>query len=230
MIARFLVTFSSEMQSVAVGWQVYELTHRPFDLGLVGLAQFLPGILLFLIAGHAADRLVRQRILRVCYAAFSVCSLLLVALTATGLTSVYPIYFVLLLNGTVRAFNGPASQAFLPLLLPQEHFPNAVAWGSSIFQTATIAGPMVGGVLYGVFGSPIPVYASAAACYLAALGCMFRLSVKSQERKQAAASLAIVLEGLTYIWRNKLILGIISLDLFAVLLGGAVALLPVYAR
>ncbi len=123
MIARFLTTISSEMQSVAVGWQVYELTHRPLDLGLVGLAQFLPGILLFLLAGHAADRIPRQFILRACYAAFSLCSLLLFALTFHGLASAYPIYLVLLLNGAVRAFNGPASQAFLPLLVSEEHFP-----------------------------------------------------------------------------------------------------------
>jgi MFS family permease len=230
MIARFLVTVSSEMQSVAVGWQVYEFTHRPFDLGIVGLAQFLPGILLFLIAGHIADRVARQRILRICYGAFSICSLLLTGLTVAGLASVYPIYLVLLLNGTVRAFNGPASQAFLPLVVPQEHFPNAVAWASSIFQTATIVGPMIGGVLYGITGSPIPVYASAASCYIIALSCMLRVPAKSQQRTQTSASLAIVLEGLTYIWRNKLVLGAISLDLFAVLLGGAVALLPVYAH
>jgi MFS family permease len=235
MTARFMVTVSSEMQSVAVGWQIYELTHRPFDLGIVGLAQFLPGILLFLIAGHTADRVARLRILRTCYGAFSVCSFLLLGATLAGarlggLTSVYPIYFILLLNGTVRAFNGPASQAFLPLLVPEEHFPNAVAWGSSIFQTATIAGPMLGGVLYGITGSPAPVYALAAASYLGALACMSRVRVKTEERAKTAASLAIVLEGLTYIWRNKLVLGAISLDLFAVLLGGAVALLPVYAR
>jgi MFS family permease len=235
MTARFMVTVSSEMQSVAVGWQIYELTHRPFDLGIVGLAQFLPGILLFLIAGHTADRVSRLRILRTCYGAFSVCSLLLLGVTLlgakrAGITSVYPIYFILLLNGTVRAFNGPASQAFLPLLVPEEHFPNAVAWGSSIFQTATIAGPMLGGVLYGITGSPAPVYALAIASYLGALACMSRVHVKAEERAKTAASLAIVLEGLTYIWRNKLVLGTISLDLFAVLLGGAVALLPVYAR
>src|ERR1700686_3147864 len=108
MTARFLAAASSEMQAVAVAWQIYGITHRPLDLGLVGLAQFLPGILLFLIAGHTADRLPRLRILQSCAAAFSLCSLLLVWLTLRGLGSVYPIYFVLLLNGVVRAFNGPA--------------------------------------------------------------------------------------------------------------------------
>ncbi|HJY04797.1 MAG TPA: MFS transporter, partial [Bryobacteraceae bacterium] len=230
MSARFLVTISSEMQSVAVAWQVYELTHRPLDLGLVGLAQFLPGIFLFLVAGHAADRIARQRILQSCYAAFSLCSLLLLFFTLRGMGSAYPIYLVLLGNGAVRAFNGPASQAFLPLLVPREHFPNAVAWGSSIFQTATIAGPMVGGLLYGITGSPAPVYTCAAIAYMMAFLLMLQISPPVMKRSGDNASSAMVLDGLRYIWRNKLILGAISLDLFAVLLGGAVALLPVYAR
>jgi MFS family permease len=229
MFARFLTTTSSEMQSVAVGWQIYEITHRPLDLGLVGLAQFLPGILLFLIAGHTADRIPRQRILQTCYAGFSVCSLLLLAFTLRGANSVYPIYAALLLNGGVRAFNAPAGQAFLPLLVPQQHFPNAVAWSASIFQTATIVGPMIGGLIYGLTGTPWPVYASAAIAYLGSLFFVSRIQTETIERP-IATSLATVLEGLKYIWRNKLIFSAISLDLFAVLLGGAVALLPVYAR
>lgn len=230
MLARFLTTTSSEMQSVAVGWQVYDLVHRPLDLGLVGLAQFLPGILLFLIAGHTADRIARQRIVQTCYAGFSVCSLLLLAFTLRGADSVYPIYAALLLNGGVRAFNAPASQAFLPLLVPQQHFPSAVAWSASIFQTATIVGPMIGGLLYGLTGTPGPVYACAAIAYLGSLFFVSRIQTEAAERRPIAASLATGLEGLKYIWRNKLIFSAISLDLFAVLLGGAVALLPVYAR
>jgi MFS family permease len=230
MFARFLTTTSSEMQSVAVGWQIYDITHRPLDLGLVGLAQFLPGILLFLIAGHTADRIARQRILQTCYAGFSFCSLLLLAFTLRGPASVYPIYAVLLLNGGVRAFNAPAAQAFLPLLVPQHHFPNAVAWSASIFQTATIVGPMIGGLIYGLTGSPGPVYASAAIAYLGSLFFVSRIRIAAVEGRSIAASLSTVLEGLKYIWSNRLIFSAISLDLFAVLLGGAVALLPVYAR
>jgi len=228
MMARFLTTISSEMQSVAVGWQVYEITHRPLDLGLVGLAQFLPGICLFLIAGHTADRIPRQRIVRLCFAAFSLCSVLLLAAALQKVTSPYPIYFVLLLNGTVRAFSAPATQAFVPLLVEARHFPNAVAWASSIFQTATIAGPMIGGLLYGFTGSPVIVYSFAALAYFAAF--VLISIVKLNGVVQSAASRRLVLEGLRYIWENKVILGAISLDLFAVLLGGAVALLPVYAR
>ena len=230
MSARLLVTVSSEMQAVAVTWQVYSLTHRPLDLGLVGLAQFLPGILLFLVSGHAADRIARQRILETCYAAFAVCSLLLLGFATRGLASVYPIYLVLLLNGTVRAFNGPASQAFLPLLVAGKHFPNAVAWSASIFQAATILGPMAGGALYALTGTAATVYALAAAGYLAALLLLSAVRVRAVERPGADASPGMVWDGLKYIWNNKLILGTISLDLFAVLLGGAVALLPVYAR
>jgi MFS family permease len=158
--ARFLAGIATEMQALAVAWQVYGLTHRPLDLGLVGLAQFLPGILLFLLAGHTADRLPRQRILQACAIAFSTCSLLLIAFTLRGVTVVYPIYLAVLWNGVVRAFNGPASQAFLPLLVPADEFPSAVAWAASTFQGATILGPLAGGLVYGATGSPLLSIAS----------------------------------------------------------------------
>src|SRR5207245_3958213 len=138
----------------------------------------LPGVLLFLIAGHAADRFPRQRILQACYAAFCLCSALLLFFALHGLASVYPIYLVLLLNGVVRAFNGPASQAFLPLLVAKEHFPPAVAWIASSFQAATIVGPMVGGIVYAWTGSPIYVYACAAAAYLTAFLLISAIRVK----------------------------------------------------
>ena len=229
-VARFLTTVSSEMQSVAVGWQVYALTHRPVDLGYVGLAQFLPGICLFLLAGHTADRIPRLRILRTCCGAFSVCSLLLLAITMHGLHSAAPIYAVLVLNGIVRAFNAPASQAFVPLLVAAKDFPNAVAWSASVFQTATIAGPMIGGLMYGFLGSPVWVYGFAAAAYLGGLVSISQIKLAQPSRVPSAASLHFVLDGMRFIWANKPIFGAISLDLFAVLLGGAVALLPVYAR
>jgi MFS family permease len=230
MSARVLITSAAEMQAVAVGWQIYSLTHRPLDLGLVGLAQFSPGILLFLIAGHTADRFPRQRILQVCYGGFGLCSILLLALTLHGLAAVWPIYAVLLFNGIVRAFNGPAGQAFMPLLVPAEHFPNAVTWGSSIFQAAMVLGPTLGGAIYGFANSPIPVYCCSAIACLGALTLMGAIRLETVSRPRQVASVAVVLEGIRYIWRSKLILGSISLDLFAVLLGGAVALLPVYAR
>ena len=218
------------MQAIAVAWQIYGLTHRPLDLGFVGLAQFAPAILLFLVAGHAADRFPRKRIIAACYGSFSLCSLLLLALSLDGISSIWPIYAVLLLNGTVRAFNGPASSAFLPLLVDQEHFPNAVTWGSSIYQTANVLGPVAGGLIYGVAASPVPVYCAAAVGGLVALLLVLRIRLKSSAIAPRSASLSTFLEGFRYIWRHQVILGAISLDLFAVLLGGAVALLPVYAR
>jgi MFS family permease len=228
--ARFLTTISSEMQSVAVGWQIYELTHNALDLGLVGLAQFLPGICLFLLTGTVADHVPRERIIRTCATGFALCSVLLLVLTLRHTATPYPLYAVLLLNGIVRAFNAPASQAFLPLLLPRDVFQNAVAWNSSVFQTATIAGPMFGGILYGLTGSPVPVYLCAATAYSAAFILFGLLRVLPQARAAVNRASGVVLEGLKYIWRTKLVLGASSLDLFAVLLGGAVALLPVYAR
>src|SRR5579859_7475127 len=169
MIARVLITSAAEMQSVAVGWQIYGLTHRPLDLGLVGLAQFAPGILLFLVAGHTADKHSRRTILRICNAAFAICALTMLALSFSRLSSAWPIYAVLLANGAVRAFLGPASQSFLPQLVAPEHFPNAVTWSSSFFQISTILGPMAGGLIYGFSSSPAPVYASAAVAYLVAV-------------------------------------------------------------
>jgi MFS family permease len=229
MAARFLSIVSSEMISVAVGWQIYTLTHRPMDLGLVGLAQFAPGVLLFLVAGHTADRHSRQAILRICYGAFALCAAVLLALTLRGLPSIWPIYAVLLANGTVRAFNGPAGQAFLPQLVKPEHFANAVTWGSSFFQVSTILGPMAGGLIYGFAGSPAPVYATATIAYSIAVLLLSAIRVTLPPRARTEVSSDVILEGIRYIWRHKLILGCLSLDLFAVLLGGAVALLPVYA-
>jgi MFS family permease len=130
----------------------------------------------------------------------------------------------------VRAFNGPAGQAFLPQLVKPEHFPNAVTWGSSFFQTATILGPMAGGLIYGFAGTPAPVYACATVAYFIAILLLSAIHVDIAAHKKLEERAVVILDGLRYIWRNKLILGCMSLDLFAVLLGGAVALLPVYAR
>ncbi len=230
MSARFLSIVSSEMISVAVGWQLYALTHRPLDLGLVGLAQFAPGVVLFLVAGHTADRHSRKSILRICYCGFAICSATLLALSLRGISSAWPIYSVLVANGAVRAFNAPAGQAFLPQLVKPEHFANAVTWGSSFFQTATILGPMAGGLIYGFTGSPAPVYACATVAYSIAVVLLSSVRPDIAARKTSEEPVGMILDGLRYIWRNKLILGCMSLDLFAVLLGGAVALLPVYAR
>jgi MFS family permease len=233
--ARFLIVSAVEMQAVAVGWQVYEITKRPLDLGYVGLAQFLPGILLFPISGHASDRFERRNVLSACYGGYAVCFALLLALARGGGRSVHSIYVVLVLIGVVRSFNSTASRSILPQLVPEEHFPNAVAWNASIFQAATILGPSFGGILYAASRGPSVVYVVAVLTAIGATVSSFRIKPEVKVRPREAYSsksmtMKTVFAGLHYIWRKKLILGAISLDLFAVLLGGAVALLPVYAR
>ncbi|HWY20673.1 MAG TPA: MFS transporter [Candidatus Acidoferrum sp.] len=229
-IARFLIVAAVEMQAVAVGWQVYDITKRALDLGLVGLAQFLPGILLFLVSGHTSDRFERRKVLSICYAGYALCSGLLLFIVERGVHSVKPIYAVLILLGVVRSFNGTASRSILPQLVPEEHFANAVAWNATTFQAATILGPSLGGILYAFFRGPSAVYAGAMLTAVGALLSMFRIKTHPQVRRREPMTTKTVLAGLHFIWREKMILGAISLDLFAVLLGGAVALLPVYAR
>jgi len=229
-IARFFVVASTEMQSVAVGWQVYDITHRAFDLGLVGLCQFLPGITLFLVSGHVADRFNRRTLLMLCYAGFATCSGLLLYVTHHRQPSVQAIYAVLVLLGVVRSFSGPVSRALLPQLIPEEHFPNAVAWHSTVFQASTILGPSIGGLLYAAFHGPSAVYATALASTGIAIVCTTLIRPNGVARVREPINVSTVLAGLRYIQQQKVILGSISLDLFAVLLGGAVALLPVYAR
>jgi MFS family permease len=234
-IARFCIVFCTEMQSVAVGWQVYEITKRPLDLGLTGLMQFLPGVLLFLVAGHVADRFDRRKLLTLCYGGYALSSalLLIVSLRAEALDrtgSVAPIFAILSLVGTVRCFSMPASRALLPQLVPEEQFQSAVAWNSSVFQCATILGPAIGGLLYALFRGPAAVYATALSAGGIAALTTLRIRTQSAPRPREPFSLKTVFAGFRYIWEHKLVFGSISLDLFAVLLGGAVALLPVYAR
>src|SRR6267154_2367297 len=234
-LARFFIVVAHEMQSVAVGWQVYEITKRPIDLGYVGLAQFLPGFVLFLFAGHAADLYDRRKLLMGCYAGFGLCSALLLAISWRAPHSVHAIYVVLVLLGVFRSFNFPVSRAILPQLVPEEHFSNAVAWNASTFQIATIAGPAAGGLAYALFRGPDAVYSLAVLVSIASTILILRIRplASSAEKKLAERepiSPRTVLAGFRFIWMKKLILGSISLDMFAVLLGGAVALLPVYAR
>src|SRR3954466_7005610 len=229
-IARFLIVSAVEMQAVAVGWQVYEITKRPLDLGYVGLAQFLPAILLFPISGHASDRSERSKVLSACYAGYAVCFALLLALAEHRSPSITSIYVVLVLIGVVRSFNSTASRSILPQLVPQEHFPNAVAWNASIFQAATILGPSFGGIVYAAFRGPSAAYIIALVTAIGATISSLRIKPEIKARPREPMTLKTVFAGLDYIWNKKLILGAISLDLFAVLLGGAVALLPVYAR
>jgi MFS family permease len=185
---------------------------------------------LFLVSGHVADRFNRRTLLMLCYAGFATCSGLLLYVTHLARPSVHAIYAVLALLGVVRSFSGPVSRALLPQLVPEEHFPNAVAWHSTVFQASTILGPSIGGLVYAAFRGPSAVYATAVASTGIAIVCTTLIRPKVVARVREPISLSTVLAGLRYIKQQKVILGSISLDLFAVLLGGAVALLPVYAR
>src|SRR5215472_5357561 len=228
--ARLFTVMATEMQSVAVGWQVFDLTKRPLDLGFVGLAQFWPTLLLFLVAGHAADRFNRRKIVTLCYAGLGLASTALFVLTINGSRSVHAIYAALTLVGVVRSFNGAAGQSMVPQIVPEQYFPNAVAWAQTVFNAATILGPALGGLIYAAFRGPTAVYASSmiAAAMSVVAASQIRLTTTQQQPEDV--TLNTLLAGFHFIWRKKLILGLISLDLFAVLLGGAVALLPVYAR
>jgi MFS family permease len=227
-VARFLATFSTQIVSVAVGWQVYDLTRDPFDLGLVGIIQFIPALLLVLVTGTIADRFGRRRIMGLSAALEAVCALALMVLSLRGLTGVGPVFAVLAVFGVARAFFGPAAASLVANLVPPEDFANAVAWNSSAWQTATIVGPVAGGLLYGL--SSEIAYATATVLMVASALLVFSIPKPAQRTATDKPTLDSLFAGFRYIWSEKVVLGAISLDLFAVLLSGAVALLPVYAR
>jgi MFS family permease len=218
---------ASQIVTVALGWRVYALTGQALDLGLIGLVQFLPALLLALPAGHAVDLYPRRTILRACLMLDAAAALLLCFGAGGG--EVAALYLGAGLLGVARAFEWPASSSLLAGLVPRALYPRATAWNTSVRQVVTIGGPALGGLLYG-FGPEI-AFAACALAWLAAAGLALALppSVQAipEERKP---SLRSVLAGLAFIWRRQEIFGAISLDLFAVLLGGATALLPIYAR
>lgn len=227
-LARFLTTFATQIIAVAVGWQIYDLTRDPWDLGLVGLVQFAPALALVLVTGSVADRFGRRRIMGLMTAMEALAGLTLLMLTLRGLSSAMPVFAILLVFGIARAFHGPASASLVANLVPAKDFANAVAWNSSAWQTATIVGPVAGGLLYGL-GAAVP-YSAAVILLFGAAALVLLIPKPAQHSETQALSLETVFGGFRYIWREKIVLGAISLDLFAVLLGGAVALLPVYAR
>jgi MFS family permease len=229
MAARACWMLGLEALNVAVGWQIYSVTHRPLDLGLVGLAQFAPFFGFTLVSGTVADRFDRRAILLACHAVLGLSALALFLQSHLG-TSVPAIYGALVVVGTARAFSAPVSQAFLPDLVPKEDFQNAVAWGGSVMKVANIAGPAVGGLLYGFSGGAGAVYLLAFGLEALVLVFVALIRVRTGRMERKATSWTTVLAGVRYVWKQRPILGAISLDMFAVLLGGAVALLPVYAR
>jgi MFS family permease len=229
LIARCLGTLAVQMQTVAVGWQVYAVTRDPLHLGLIGLSQFLPFIVLILPAGHIADFYDRRRIVTACYLLNLVSAVSLLVLSVRGLHSVGPVFAVMTLLGITRAFAMPASQALIPNLVAPEKFARAMAVNQSVFQVSTIVGPTLGGLLY-LAGASV-VYSSVAALLLVSTVLMSGLRAGGRTKSQApAVSLQSLLSGLQFVKSRPIVFGAISLDLFAVLFGGATALLPVYAR
>ncbi|WP_437835369.1 MFS transporter [Sorangium sp. So ce1153] len=227
--ARLLATMAYQMQSVAVGFQMYALTRDPLALGYVGLAQFLPVAGLSLAAGHTADRFDRRGILVLCYLTSSLAALALFLIARAPSPNLSAIYAVLVLLGTVRAFQGPAGSSLLPALVPAAHFQNAATWQSTLWQVGAIGGPSVGGLLYGHWKAAAPVYLTASLALAAACAGLLAVQVRTGRMEKKPPSLATALAGLRYVYRKKVLLASISLDFVAVFLGGAVALLPIYA-
>ncbi len=239
-LARVAVILGAEAQSVAVAWQVYSITHRAIDLGYTGLALFLPGLIFLLPAGHVADRFDRRRVILACYVLQVFCSGALVVLARNNTQNILAIYAVLFFVGTGRAFSSPASSALIPHLVPEVHFVNAVTWGGAIFQLANITGPALGGLL---FTLPLAGFLAdsrlegAGIVYVFTLGTLVwflalvvSLRVRPGRMEHRDLSLKVVLAGFQYVRRARILLGSFSLDLFVVLLGGAVALMPIFAH
>jgi len=225
---RFCSAMAVQVQNVAVGWLVYDLTRDPLALGLVGLATFLPAIAFALVTGHVADRYDRRRVLVLCYTLTTLTAIGLLACAWTRTAEVWIVYLLVFLFGVSRAFGHPANTALLPNLVPPGELGPAIAWGSSVWQTATIIGPAVGGALY-VLGEPVVF---SAAVLLFSLSTAFFAAVRYRGTPVAMGKTSwnTLLAGIGFIRSRPAIFGAISLDLFAVLLGGATALLPIYAR
>ena len=226
--ARVCTASGFQMLTVAIGWHLYALTGSVLDLGLVGLAEFLPRVLFMLHTGHVADRYDRRRVAALCQTAQGLIAAALVFGSATDNVSREMIFLLAFALGAARAFEMPATQALLPNIVPTELFPRAVAAAASAMQAATIVAPAVGGLLY-AFGS-LWVYGPVAVLYAIACCLMLSLSSRQQVLRKERASLDSLLAGIRFIRSRRDILGAISLDLFAVLLGGATALLPVFAK
>ena len=226
---RFSSTLGTQIQSVAVGWQVYDMTRDPVALGYVGLCIFLPMVLLVLPAGDLADRIDRRRMLMASYVVQVLASALLLLLTLYGVKTMWAYYSVITLLGVALGLSQPAMQSFLPFLVTLEKLPQAIAWNASAYRVAVIGGPALGGFLYDL--GPVVNYTICLALYVFTLGAMATLRIRRQQRRVGTASTyERILEGISYMRRQPILLGAISLDLFAMFLGGTTALLPIFAR
>jgi MFS family permease len=227
-VGRFLLVFAIQVLSVSVGWQIYDQTRDPFLLGLVGLVQFLPAPVLVLVTGSVADRYNRQFIMAACMAVEGLCALALLTILHSGTTQVWPVFAVLFVFGIARAFMGPAVQSLLANLVPQSALANAIALNSSSFQVATIVGPTAGGLLYGVSSE---LSYSVSILFFICAGLLTLMIPKTGQRSSSQpVSSEALFAGFRYIWSQPIVLGALSLDMVAVMLGGATALLPVFAR
>ncbi len=227
-VALLLTGFAVQIQTVAVGWQVYDMTRNPLDLGLVGLSQFLPALLLVFVTGTVADRYPRRIIMGLCLGVQAGCAGGLILIASGGMTQAWPIFLLLAIFGTSRAFYNPARQSLVPNLVPKAHLNNAITISMTANQFATISGPVAGGLLYGFF--PELAYGVTLALLLVAAVLVIGIPQPAQRLSKGVTTWETLSAGFRYIWTEKVVLGAISLDLFAVLLGGATALLPVFAR
>lgn len=226
--ARFSMALAIQIQTVAVAWLVYDSSGSALSLGLVGLASFLPTITLVLITGLVADRYSRRWILILVFTAMVLISLGLLAQVQAGVPSLWPIYGLLIAFGTARAFGNPAAQAIVPALVPTGDLTNAIAWNSSALQVATIGGPAVGGILYAIH--PTAPFLGAALCFGLSAILVVALHLRPAAAKREPVTWSRLIAGLVFLRTKPMLLGAISLDLFAVLLGGATALMPIFAR
>ncbi len=227
-LSRVFSTVALQMQTVAIAWQMYAMTGDPLDLGLVGLFHFIPAAVLVLVAGHAADRYDRRQIVRICQFASGIAAALLAAGTAGGWLTRDAILAIVLIVGAARTFESTTMTAIVPAVVPLPLLGRATAASSSATQLAMIAGPAIGGLIYAI--DPVAVYVLCCVLYLAAGMLIGLLRIVRTPARREPVSAAVLFAGFAYIRRNPVVLGAITLDLLAVMLGGATALLPVFAR
>ncbi len=233
-ISRLFITLAIQIQGVVVGWQIYEITKDPLSLGLIGLAEALPAITVSLYAGHLADIVERKKIILFCVAILSLCSLTLVYFTTdTGAfilkNGTFPIYSIIFFTGLARGFLSPANFSFMPQLIDRALYQNAITWNSTIWQGAAVGGPMVGGLIYGFFGITAAYATDAILVMIAIIGYSIIPNRPIPPVSEEQGIYEKIKAGIKFVFKNQIILSAISLDLFAVLFGGAVALLPIFA-
>jgi MFS family permease len=226
-LAQWLAGFAVQILSVAVGWQVYAISHDPKDLGLIGLVQFLPPLVLVLVTGLAADAFNRRIIMGLCLTVEAFAAIALIVFTLSNPAVVWPVFGVLAVLGTARAFMNPAADALAPNLLPKQAIAHGISLNSLSWQIGNICGPVAGGLLYGISGTV--AYGTALALILTAISCVVLIGTVDQQNHAEERTLRSLFAGFRFIRKESIVLGAISLDLFAVLLGGAIALMPIYA-